>query len=215
MEYWDDLVASRGAMIISARIEAIQELEQLAVRIHEKLTDSREVIRLVYQPSYDPLSTPEGQYSLPMQIQVQRNGLSMDRIKQGFLNKLMSVRGEEIARGVTTIGPHRDEMRIQCNGLDLTDYGSRGQLRTAILSLKLAEVDWLKKHTSHWPVLLLDETLVELDNRRRELLLDYVQSAEQALLTTTDMNLFPHDFVDKCERWQVTHGKVERINQTH
>ncbi len=212
MDYWDELVASRGAMIINSRIAAIQELEQLAIRIHEKLTDSQEVIRLIYQPSYDPLSAPEGQFALPMQIQVQRNGLSIEKIKQGFLGKLTDVRGEEIARGVTTIGPHRDEMRIQCNGVDLTDFGSRGQLRTAILSLKLAEIDWLKQHTGHWPVLLLDETLVELDTRRRELLLEYVQGAEQALLTTTDMNLFPHDFVDKCERWQVTSGKAERIN---
>ncbi len=211
--YWDELIASRGAVIINSRITAIQELEQLAIRIHEKLTDSGEVIRLLYQPSYDPLAAPEGQFSLPMQIQIQRNGISIDKIKQGFIERLSEVRNEEIARGVTTIGPHRDELRIQCNGIDLTDFGSRGQLRTALLSLKLAEVDWLKKNTGHWPVLLLDETLVELDTRRREMLLEYVQDAEQALLTTTDMNLFPHDFVDKCERWQVTGGRVERVDR--
>lgn len=212
MQYWDELIASRGAMIISARIAAIQEIEQLAVRIHEKLTDSNEVIRLVYQPSYDPLPAPEGQFTLPMQVQIQRSGISIERIKQGFLSKLAEIRYEEIGRGVTTIGPHRDEMRVQCNGIDLTDFGSRGQLRTAILSLKLAEVDWLKQKTGQWPVLLMDETLAELDTQRRELLLDYIQSAEQALLTTTDMNLFPSGFVNQCERWQVTGGKVEKLS---
>ena len=212
MQYWDELIASRGATIISARVAAIQEIEELAVRIHEKLTDSNEVIRLVYQPSYDPLPAPEGQFTLPMQVQIQRSGISIERIKQGFLSKLAEIRYEEIGRGVTTIGPHRDEMRVQCNGIDLTDFGSRGQLRTAILSLKLAEVDWLKQKTGQWPVLLMDETLAELDTRRRELLLDYIQSAEQALLTTTDMNLFPSGFVNQCERWQVTGGKVEKLS---
>lgn len=212
LEYWDEVIASRGAIIINARITAIQELEQLAVRIHEKLTLSAEVIRLIYQPSYDPMSAPQGQFALPMQVQIQRNGFSLEKLKQGFLTRLAEVRGEEIARGVTTIGPHRDEMRVQCNGIDLTDFGSRGQLRTAILSLKLAEVDWLKQHTGQWPVLLLDETLAELDTSRRVLLLDFVQEAEQVMLTTTDMNLFPPDFIGKCERWQVVSGNVEKIN---
>lgn len=211
LEYWDEVIASRGAMIIKARITAIQELEQLAVRIHEKLTHSSEVIRLIYQPSYDPIPVPQGQFALPMQVQVQRNGLGLDKLREGFLDRLAKVRREEIARGVTTIGPHRDEMRVQCNGIDLTDFGSRGQLRTALLSLKLAEVDWLKQHTGQWPVLLLDETLAELDISRRALLLDYIQGAEQALLTTTDMKLFPEDFVEKCERWKITSGNVERL----
>ncbi len=211
LDYWDEVIASRGAIIIKARITAIQELEQLAVRIHEKLTRSSEVIRLIYQPSYDPLPVPQGQFVLPMQVQVQRNGLGLDKLKEGFLERLARVRREEIARGVTTIGPHRDEMRVQCNGIDLTDFGSRGQLRTAILSLKLAEVDWLKQRTGQWPVLLLDETLAELDINRRALLLDYIQGAEQALLTTTDMKLFPEDFVGKCERWKITSGNVEKV----
>lgn len=213
LDYWDEVIASRGSVIINARITAIQELEQLAVRIHEKLTHSAEVIRLIYQPSYDPISSPQGQFSLPMQVQVQRNGLAPEKLKQGFLDRLVDVRREEIARGVTTIGPHRDEMRVQCNGIDLTDFGSRGQLRTAILSLKLAEVDWLKQHTGQWPVLLLDETLAELDTSRRALLLDYIQGAEQAMLTTTDMNLFSQDFVGKCERWKITRGNAEKVTE--
>jgi len=215
LAYWDEVIASRGAIIINARITAIQELEQLSVRIHEKLTQSAEVIRLIYQPSYDPIPAPQGQFALPIQVQVQRNGFTLEKLKQGFLEKLTEVRGEEIARGITTIGPHRDEMRIQCNGIDLTDFGSRGQLRTAILSLKLAEVDWLKQHTGQWPVLLLDETLAELDTSRRALLLEYVQGAEQAMLTTTDMDLFPKDFISKCERWKVSSGNIDKIIETN
>jgi len=145
-------------------------------------------------------------------VQVHRKGLSTEKVRQAFAARLQEIRGEEIARGITTIGPHRDEMRVLCNGVDLTDFGSRGQLRTAILSLKLAEVDWLKQKTSEWPVLLLDETLAELDTQRRAFLLDYLSNAGQTLLTTTDMNLFPDEFIDKCARWQVTAGSVEEIS---
>ncbi|MBA4376080.1 MAG: hypothetical protein C0401_07915 [Anaerolinea sp.] len=211
LEYWDEILTSRGARIVHSRIRSIQEIEQIAIRIHERLTGSTEIIRLLYQPSYDPLPKPEGQFSLPIQTTVQRDGFTLNQIQQGFSAKLAEVRAEEISRGVTTIGPHRDELRVQSNGIDLTDFGSRGQLRTAILSLKLAEVDWLKQKTTQWPVLLLDETLAELDVKRRRFLLAYLEGAEQALLTTTDMNLFPPGFVDKCERWQIASGSVEKL----
>ena len=145
LTYWDEILTSRGATIMFARVRAIQEIEALAKRVHEKLTGSSEVIRMLYQPSYDPVPKPDAQFSLPIQTQVQRDGFSIDQLREGFAAKLVDLRREEIIRGVTTIGPHRDEMRIQCNGVDLTDFGSRGQLRTAILSLKLSEVDWLKK----------------------------------------------------------------------
>ncbi len=211
LNYWDEIIAARGSLLITTRADVIQELEALAIRVHERLTGSSEVLRLVYQPAYDPLPSPQGQFSLPMQVQVQRNGLTQEKVKQGFIARLAEVRSEEIARGVTTIGPHRDEMRVLSNGIDLTDFGSRGQIRTALLSLKLAEVDWLKQKTGQWPVLLLDETLAELDTRRRAYLLKYLEDAEQVLLTTTDMNLFPHDFRSKCERWQVTEGNIEQL----
>lgn len=212
LDYWDELLASRGALLITTRADVIQELEVTAKRIHERLTGSGEVLRLVYQPSYDPLPTPQGQFALPLQVQAHRNGFTQEKVRQGFIEKLAEVRAEEIARGVTTVGPHRDEMRVLSNAIDLGDYGSRGQIRTALLSLKLSEVDWLKQKTNQWPVLLLDETLAELDTFRRGYLLEYLESAEQVLLTTTDMNLFPDDFRGRCERWQVTEGNIEKIS---
>ncbi|HOS53587.1 MAG TPA: DNA replication and repair protein RecF, partial [Anaerolineaceae bacterium] len=162
LDYWDEILAARAALLITTRAVVIQELEEIAKRVHERLTGSKEVLRLNYQPSYDPLPAPQGQFALPMQVQVQRSGLSQEKVKQGFIARLAELRAEEIARGITTIGPHRDEMRVLSNGIDLTDFGSRGQIRTALLSLKLAEVDWLKEKSGQWPVLLLDETLAEL-----------------------------------------------------
>lgn len=208
LTYWDEMIASRGAVLIFNRIHAIDELERLAARAHDRLTHGAEVLRLAYHPSYDPLPTPEGQYTLPMQTAPQRTGLSVEKIRQGFLQRLAEVRAEEIMRGVTTIGPHRDEIRFLGNGIDLGDFGSRGQVRTTLLSLKLAEVDWLKEKTGHWPVLLLDETLAELDLQRRADLLDYLSACEQALLTTTDLHLFSDDFIAQSRVCRVESGII-------
>jgi DNA replication and repair protein RecF len=133
----------------------------------------------------------------------------LEKIQQGFQEALARVRGEEVARGVTTIGPHRDELRFLSNGIDLGTYGSRGQARTAVLSLKLAEVAWMKEKTGQWPVLLLDEVLAELDPERRADLLARLAESEQALLTTTDLDLFEPQFVAGTGQWTVSNGRLD------
>ena len=206
--YWDDLISRRGAQIIQMRVQAVHELERLAKRIHQRLTHSNEVLRLSYHPAFDPLPQPEGQYALPISTSVDRTGLGIDQIRQAFAQRLLSLRLEEVARGVTTIGPHRDELRFLSNGIDLGDFGSRGQVRTALLAMKLAEVSWLKEKTGHWPVLLLDEILAELDIQRRADVLSFLAESEQALLTTTDLNLFAPEFTQHVQVWEVNSGAV-------
>ncbi len=206
--YWDDIIARRGASLIHARIQALQEMERIVKRIHHRLTNGQEILRFYYMPAFDPLPQPEGQYSLSISTPTDRSNLSEEDIRIGFLERLQAVRREEIARGVTTIGPHRDELRFMSNAIDLGNFGSRGQVRTALLALKLAEVHWLKDKTGHWPVLLLDEILAELDLQRRADLLDALDEVEQALLTTTDLNLFADSFVAENTVWQVTGGQV-------
>jgi len=210
LQYWDELLAQQGALLIQARIAAIQELEGQAMDIHDRLTGGQEVLRLTYRPAYDPAGQNNGQYGLPIESPVDRSGFNLDQIQAGFAQRLRKLRGEEIARGVTTIGPHRDELRFLANGIDLGDYGSRGQVRTALLALKLAEVAWIKEKTGQWPVLLLDETLAELDLQRRKDLLDTLEECDQGLLTTTDLKLFSAAFVGKCTVWQVSSGCVLR-----
>lgn len=205
---WDGVLAEHGAFLIHQRIAAVQELEQLAARIHYRLTNSSEILRMVYQPSFDPLPRAEGQFALPLQTSVNRAGYSQERIRQGFENRLAEVRREEIARGVTTIGPHRDDLRLLSNDIDLGEYGSRGQIRTALLALKLAEVTWIKNRTGDWPVLLLDEILAELDAQRRADLQGFLNEYEQTLLTTTDLSLFEPAFIDQGTVWQVEQGIV-------
>ena len=213
LAYWDEMLSQRGAHLIHARIQSVEELEQLATRIHHRLTRGQEVLRLAYQPAYDPLPQPNGQFALPISTPLVRTGLRLEQIQQGFAQRLAALRSEEIARGVTTIGPHRDELRFLSNGIDLGDYGSRGQIRTALLSLKLAEVAWLKEKTGQWPVLLLDEILVELDGQRRADLLEALSEYDQVMLTTTDLNLFTHNFVEQSTLWQIQAGRVVRSNE--
>jgi DNA replication and repair protein RecF len=208
LDYWDEMLVKRGAAIVYARIHAIAELEQLLMRTHMRLTNGQEVLRLNYQPAYEPLPQPQGQFALPMQTSIDRTGLELNQIQHGFLQKLKSLHREEIARGVTTIGPHRDDLRFLSNSIDLGDFGSRGQVRTTLLGLKLAEVGWLKEKTGHWPVLLLDEVLAELDSQRRADLLQELSGCEQVLVTTTDLNMFSDDFLSQNTIWHVKAGQV-------
>src|SRR5512138_886517 len=210
LEVWDDALARLGAQIILWRIEAIQQLERLASRVHNELTRGAEILRLSYEPAFDPLPKPDGQMGLKMETIVDRSRLELNEIRDGFRASLSALRSVEIARGVTTIGPHRDEIRFLANDIDLGNYGSRGQMRTTLLSLKLAEVNWMKDRTGEWPVILLDEVMAELDLYRRADLLKYVGDSEQVLFTTADLHLFPEDFVEKAEVWHMEGGKIEK-----
>jgi DNA replication and repair protein RecF len=212
LDYWDDQIATFGAQLIHARIRAVQDLERLAVRTHRELTHANEVLRLSYQPAFDPLPQSPGQMALSLDAPVDRTGFTQEQIRRGFLDNLQRLRQEEIARGVTTIGPHRDELRFLANGIDLGTYGSRGQARSAILALKIAEVAWMHTRSGHWPILLLDEVLAELDIQRRFDLLERLNQTEQVLLSTTDLDLFAPEFVEKATVWQVANGRVGKLN---
>jgi len=208
LDYWDRLVASVGSRIVYARIQALQELEKLTASLHSALTRKMEILRLDYQPSFDPMPSPSRQIALPLNAPVDRSGLTLEQIEHGFLARLKRKRSEEIQRGLTTVGPHRDELRFISNGIDLGTFGSRGQCRTAVLAYKLAEVDWMNQRTGQMPVLLLDEVLAELDLDRRADLLARLFDSEQALLTTTDLDLFSSESLKKARIWRINAGLV-------
>lgn len=205
LEVWDETLARLGAQIVQWRIAAVQELEKQAARIHLELTRGAEVLRLAYEPAYDPLP----KIALKLDAPADRSNIPLKEVERGFLERLRGLRSEEISRGVTTIGPHRDEMRFLANQIDLGDYGSRGQVRTALLSLKLAEAAWIQARTGQWPVILLDEVMAELDLQRRADLLKYLGQAEQSLLTAADLRMFTPEFVESAKVWHAKNGKVE------
>ena len=208
MIYWDEQLTILGAKLIHARIQAVQELDILAALTHRDLTRGDEVLRLDYRPAYDPLPSPDRQFTLALEDPRDRSGFTLEQIQQGFADALAQSRAEEIARGVTTVGPHRDELRFLSNGVDLGTFGSRGQARTTLITLKLVEVAWMKEKSGHWPVLLLDEVLAELDINRRADLQERVALSEQVLLTTTDLNLFSPKFAQASQKWKIDAGRV-------
>lgn len=213
LDFWDEQLAEFGARVIARRALAIAELERFAVPVHRSLTRGAETLRLSYRPAYDPVTAPEGQLALALDVAVDRTGIAVAEVQSGMLVRLRELRGEEIGRGQTTVGPHRDELRFLSNGLDLATYGSRGQGRTAVLSLKLAEMEWMKAMTGEWPVLLLDEALAELDHERRADLLARIGGADQSLLATTDLDLFSDEFKRGATVWRIVSGTVEESDE--
>lgn len=212
LDYWDKLLSKHGASIIFARNQAVAEIELLAVEIHRVLTNSQEVFNLNYSPAVSFISGEINEFDTGNSARQTLSGMSVEEIETNFQSNLKSKQREEISRGITTIGPHRDELRFFANQLDLGFYGSRGQIRTAILSLKLAEVAWMHKKTGQHPILLLDETMAELDQKRRLQLLGSINQGQQAILTTTDLKLFDPSFIKQHTIWFIKKGVVTDIS---
>ncbi|HEY62902.1 MAG TPA: DNA replication/repair protein RecF [Anaerolineae bacterium] len=210
LEYWDENIASSGSILIYERIRALQEIESIAAMAHRGLTRGEEILRIDYKPAFDPIPQQPNQIAFSIPASFDRSGFSKEEIENGLYEELQKQREKEIARGQTTIGPHRDEIRFLANGIDLGTYGSRGQVRTTVLSLKIAEVTWMREKTGEWPVLLLDEVLAELDPYRRSDLLAILQESDQTLLTTTDLDLFQEEFVKNSTVWVIKQGTITK-----
>ncbi len=210
LDYWDKLLAERAVFIIQARSKSINEMELIATEVHRNLTNDQEILKFSYQPAFYETGI---KVSTGTNHPLDQNLLDLsspEELVSAFLQSLLSRRREEISRGITTLGPHRDELRFLANAIDLGDYGSRGQVRTALLSLKLAEVGWMQQQTGYHPLLLLDETLAELDQIRREQLLNTIDEGQQAILTTTDLKLFNREFVNRSAIWHIHRGVVNQ-----
>jgi len=213
LDVWDEPLAASGSALLLGRARALAEIEILAGPLHRRLTHGAETMHIRYCPAWDP-SRPEGdaeelQKELPIDAAVDHTKWKADEVRGMFLDHLRGSRALSIRRGVTAAGPHRDEVRFLANGIDLTSYGSRGQARTALLALKLAEVEWLRKRGGEWPVLLLDEVFSELDVRRREDLLEDLGRADQVFTTASDPEMLPVSFRKRARAWWVEGGTLK------
>jgi len=217
---FERVLAQSGVEIATRRRAFLEGLSSRVKRIHEQLTGEREWLRLDYIPNFDP----DAPQILKAQVGMDVSGPTPDddsptlgRLIRVYQDALVERRREEVARGVTVFGPHRDEIRfiagspaLGTHEVDLGTYGSRGQQRTAVLSLKLAELRWMRDQTREAPVLLLDEVLAELDKPRRAYLLERVNGVEQAILTATDLEMFSGPFLDQAVTWEVKGGLVHQ-----
>ncbi|MFQ5407661.1 MAG: DNA replication/repair protein RecF [Anaerolineales bacterium] len=208
LRFWDEQLCRHGAILIGRRARAIEEIELHATPVHRDLTQTAEHLRLAYQPAYDPVAPQGEQLVLGLDVPVTRARLSEEEIGAGMQARLRELRADEVARGATLIGPHRDELRFVASGVDLGVYGSRGQGRTAVLALKLAELAWMRDRSGEWPILLLDEVLAELDAHRRRDLLHRIDGVEQVLLSTANLDLFSASFRRQTRVWEVNGGTI-------
>lgn len=178
---WDDALVTHGAAILERRVVAAAHLDRLAHGVHTALAADEPPLTIRYRSQVvdadrtASLATPTAPASDTAALAAQ------------FAAALAARRDEEIARGMSLVGPHRDDLELRLGGIDVRLFGSRGQQRTVTLALKLAEAAWMHEVTGERPVLLLDDVLSELDPDRRRRLLDTVAVHEQAWLTATDL----------------------------
>ena len=118
---------------------------------------------------------------------------------------------EEIARGMTLVGPHRDGLRFKVNEADMSKYGSRGQQQTIAISLKLAEAKHMHAEVGDYPILLLDDVFSELDLYRRQHLLDSIAPFQQVLISAVDVDCFEPSHLARATRLRVRQGNVEPV----
>ena len=213
--YWDEQLAHDGARLVVDRHNAILELDAVARQRHREVSGGQEGLRLYYAPSFDPYRRPQPNYQLPLMMEelapYTTAAPPVKEVRETFLAYLLEARSEEVNRGVTLVGPHRDDFHFLVDGIDMHLYGSRGQQRTAALSLKLAEVALMKQSTGEMPLLLLDDVMSELDAHRRQQIISIVDQAGQAIITTTDWEDFPPDFRERANLLSVTMGRIEEM----
>ncbi|MBK8035478.1 MAG: DNA replication/repair protein RecF [Anaerolineae bacterium] len=209
LRFWDEQIVAAGSIIIAGRQKFLRELEIRAQDAHLDLTGKREVLTLRYQPSFLPTFAGDGQLSFDTFGLDLHRELTPDEIAPQFGDKLKAEEGESIHRGVTLCGPHRDELRLFINERDSGLYGSRGQARTAVMAIKLAELQWMRDRIGEYPVLLLDEVVAELDSQRRAYLLERIDGVTQTLVTTTELDIFTRPFLDRAAIWRVTDGRID------
>lgn len=213
LDYWDEQQARLGAYVLSRRLWAIGELEKGADEIQRALTGEQERLALAYQSSISKHLLGQHKVSADEETSTAslRDAEDSSPLEELFRRTLQQVRSEEIARAVTIVGPHRDDLRFLVNGIDATIFGSRGQQRTVALALKLSEVELMHRQTGEMPILLLDDVISELDQRRGRFLIDTISRAQQVLITTTNLGYYTQEFLASAVLWQVVAGTVSPL----
>ena len=183
LEDWDAQLARYGAAIMRERQAFIALISDSAHENHLEISGGQEDLKARYVPSLD----------------------AQDEPAQALLKALRVARDVDIRRGTTSVGPHRDDLTLTLSGMDVRVYGSQGQQRTTALSLKLAELDIMRREIGEWPVLMLDDVMSELDPRRRRQLLGRLKGI-QTIVTCTDMSDLAEAEIGAA--WRIQNGTI-------
>jgi DNA replication and repair protein RecF len=177
MDIWERKLAEYGSKIIIERIDFMNKVNEISRKIHNEITEGREKLELFYETSIS--GRPE----------------DMEKL---FIDELKENRKGDLLRGSTRAGPHRDDIKIIIDGIDVRNYGSQGQQRTAALSLKLAEIKIIENDKKESPVLLLDDVLSELDEKRQEYLLKSLSDIQLFITTAENKASLFREFTDRA-----------------
>lgn len=183
LEYWNPQLAESAAKITAKRLEAVKKFNMLANLMQKRISGNEENLSIAYQ------------------IKGSENEPIAGNLKIWY-NEMLTRSGEEdVYRGVTGIGPHRDDIIISVNGINLRSFGSQGQQRTGVLAMKLSELEFIRSETGEYPILLLDDVMSELDAGRRQQLLSFIgREGIQTLITATDEAYFDMQSVERYFR---------------
>ena len=190
LECWDEQLSVLGAAIVLARAELVERMGLIAAEQHETLSDGAETLIA----SYEPNVAPDDQAGLVKTLRL----------------ALADSAERDVYRGSTSVGPHRDDLKLVINGSDVRVYGSQGQQRTSVLSLKLAQLEILRAEKEDTPVLLLDDVFSELDRNRQRMLLIAAQDC-QTFLTCTHIEEVAAAGVEQMQVYQVADRRVSEL----
>ena len=182
---WDMQLVSYGSKIIERRKLFVEQLNEIIYEIHKKLSGGREEIRIQYEPDVE-----------------------LDE----FESKLRNSQDRDMRAKMTSVGPHRDDFSFLVGDVDIRKFGSQGQQRTAALSLKLSEIELVKRITKDTPVLLLDDVLSELDSNRQNYLLNSIGDI-QTIITCTGLEEFVNNRFEINRVFKVSAGTVTCVNE--
>lgn len=183
-----------AAKIVERRLLFITKLSLLAEPIHFKISQGAEKLKLKYIPSVNVSEQAD-----------------LSKIVKVYEKKFAKIKDREIDRGMTLVGPHRDDLVFYVNDKNVQTYGSQGQQRTTALSVKLAEIDLIKAEVGDYPLLLLDDVLSELDDNRQSHLLNAIQGKVQTFVTTTSVDGINHDTLKNATTFQVINGEISKL----
>jgi DNA replication and repair protein RecF len=195
LSYWDSVLVETGGQILGWRRETLLALEEPLAAAHREIAPEEPGLTLRYATNVEPRQG-EGQAS-------------------ALRRRLAETAEKEIWNGATLVGPHRDDLVFEAAGRALTLYASRGQQRTAILALKLAEFDLLQRLDGSPPLLLLDDVFSELDPERRGHLVRRIGSLPQAIVTTTTADDLDPALVAASSLWEVEPGTARPVSRHH
>lgn len=184
LSIWDSQLLSYGSKIIERRIAFVEQLNDIIYEIHRKLSGNKEELRICYEP---------------------------DVTLEEYEQKLQSGQERDIRLKQTSTGPHRDDFSFLAGNIDIRKFGSQGQQRTAALSLKLSEIELVKKITKDTPVLLLDDVLSELDSNRQNYLLNSIGDI-QTIITCTGLEEFVNNRFEINRIYRVSNATVTQEN---